>query len=161
MKNYNKRRDKLKKILFVALALIMIFQIGCKGNQKEDMTQIEEPEDISTEVAAEDKIIIERSEDLSDYVVELFGVDDAATIIFNDTALVCVIMAYDAEFTQETKELISELILDKDAAIKEVLVSNDEKTFFQVVEVISSLMNGSPYDKHVGEISKLIEKSAR
>lgn len=151
----------MKKILFVALALIMIFQIGCKGNQKEDMTQIEEPEDISTEVAAEDKIIIERSEDLSDYVVELFGVDDAATIIFNDTALVCVIMAYDAEFTQETKELISELILDKDAAIKEVLVSNDEKTFFQVVEVISSLMNGSPYDKHVGEISKLIEKSAR
>lgn len=137
----------------------MVFQIACgRTMDQQDITELEEPDDIAVQVGAEDRVIIERSEDIADYVVELFGIDDAATIIFNDTALICVIMAYDTDLTQETRELIRDLVIEKDTAIKEVLISNDEKTFFQVVEVISNLMNGSPYDAHVGEISKLIEK---
>lgn len=140
----------------------MIFQIGCgRSFEKQEITEVQEPDNIAVEVAADDRIIIERSEDIADYVVELFGIDDAATIIFNDTALVCVIMAYDTDLTQDTKELIKDLVLEKDTALKEVLISNDEKTFFRVVEVVSSLMNGSPYDSHVGEISKLIEKAGK
>ncbi len=159
MKNYNKRRDKLKRYLLFILALMLFLQIGCKAVKDEEIVEIEEPEDTAVEVSMEDKIIIDRSEDLADYVVELFGIDDAATIIFNDTALVSVIMAHDTVLTEDTKGLINSLVMEKDAGIKEVLISNDEKTFFQIVQIISDLLNGSPYDKHVGEISKMIEKN--
>ncbi len=157
MKNYNKRRDKLKRYLLFVLVLSLIFQIGCKTTKNNEM--VNEPDDTVVEVSMEDKVIIDRSENLADYVVELFGIDDAATIIFNDTALVSVVMAYDTSFTTDTKDLISSLVMEKDTGIKEVLVSNDEKTFFQIVEIISSLMNGSSYDNHVGEISRMIEKN--
>lgn len=107
----------------------------------------------------EDRAIIDRSETLSDHVVELFGIDDAATIILNDIALVSVIMAYDSEFNDDTKNLIKETVLESDNEIKEVIISNDEKTFFQIVDIITDLMNGNSYDNYVNEISKLIEKS--
>lgn len=159
MKNYNKRRDKLKRYLLFILVLMLFLQVGCQAKLDEENVQVEEPEDISINVSAEDKVIINRSENLADCVVELFGIDDAATIIFNDTALVSVIMAYDTALTEDTKELINDLVMEKDTDIKEVLISNDEKTFFQIVDIIGSLMNGSSYDNHVGEISKMIEKN--
>ena len=149
----------MKKYLLLILVVSLVLQIGCRAAIDEQTTEVEEPNDNSMVVSAEDKAIIERSENIADYVVELFGIDDAAAIIFNDTALVSVIMAYDTELTQETRDLIKELVVEKDAAIKEVLISSDEKTFFQVVEVIGKLMNGSPYDNHVSEINKMIEKS--
>lgn len=158
MKNYNKRRDKLKRYLLFILVLALFLQVGCKPIVNDKIVE-EEPEDIAVEVSIEDKVIIDRSENLADYVVELFGIDDAATIIFNDTALVSVIMAYDKILTDETKELIHDLVMEKDTEIKEVLISDDEKIFFQIVEIIGSLMNGSPYDNHVGEITKMIEKN--
>lgn len=157
--NYNKRRDILKKYFLLILVLSLVLQIGCRSTKDKEIAELDETKDNLIQVSVEDKAIIDRSENLADYVVELFGIDDAAVIIFNDTALVSVIMAYDTELTQETRDLIKELVLEKDTAIKEVLISSDEKTFFQVVEVIGKLMNGSPYDNHVGEITKMIEKS--
>lgn len=149
----------MKKYLLFILVFSMIFGVSCKSNLDREILDEEEPKDISIVVSGEDKEIIERSENVSDYVVELFGIDDAATIIFNETALVSVVMAYDTNLTDETKELIRDLVMEKDPKIKEVLISNDEKTFFQVVEVIGKLMNGSPYDNHVIEITKMIEKA--
>lgn len=140
------------------MILVLLLQIGCKADIDKKIVEQEDLDSISVEVAAEDKVIIDRSENLSDYVVELFGIDDAATIIFNDTALISVVMAYDKELTEETKQLINDIVLEKDMEIKQVLVSNDEKTFFQVIEIIGKLMNGSPYDNHVGEVSKMIDK---
>ena len=148
----------MKRYLLFILVLALFLQVGCKPIVNDKIVE-EEPEDIAVEVSIEDKVIIDRSENLADYVVELFGIDDAATIIFNDTALVSVIMAYDKILTDETKELIHDLVMEKDTEIKEVLISDDEKIFFQIVEIIGSLMNGSPYDNHVGEITKMIEKN--
>jgi hypothetical protein len=159
MPNYNKRRDRLKRYLLFVLALVLTLQVGCRTKVDKEIVEVEEPERTSIEVAVEDKIIIDRSEDLSDYVVELFGVDDAATIIFNDIALVSVIMAQDSEFTEDTKQIINNLVLEKDEEISQVFISDDEKTFFQIVEIIGDLMNGSSYDKHVSQISKLVEKN--
>src|SRR5690606_2969982 len=139
--------------------LTLLLQIGCTSNQKEEIPMVEEPDNTTIEVSMEDKVIIDRSENLSDYVVELFGIDDAATIILNDTALVSVIMAYDSELNDDTENLIKDLVLEKDSEIKEVIVSNDEKTFFQIIEIITDLMNGTSYDRYVNEISKLIEKN--
>ncbi|WMM23368.1 YhcN/YlaJ family sporulation lipoprotein [Tissierella sp. MB52-C2] len=149
----------MKRYLLFVLTLVLILQAGCRTKVDKEIVEVEEPERTSIEVAVEDKIIIDRSEDLSDYVVELFGVDDAATIIFNDIALVSVIMAQDSEFTEDTKQIINNLVLEKDEEISQVFISDDEKTFFQIVEIIGDLMNGSSYDKYVSQISKLVEKN--
>ena len=149
----------MKRYLLFVLTLVLVFQVGCKPAIEEEIVEVEELEQSTVEVAIEDKIIIDRSEDLSDYVVELFGIDDAATIIFNDIALVSVIMAHDSELTDDTKEMINSLVLEKDEEISQVVISNDEKTFFQIVEIVGDLMNGSSYDKYVGQISKLVEKN--
>jgi len=148
----------LKRYLLLIVALLLVLQMGCTSKQNE-IPMVEEPDNTSVEVSVEDKVIIDRSETLSDHVVELFGIDDAATIILNDTALVSVIMAYDMEFDDDTKNLIKDTVLESDSEIKEVIISNDEKTFFQIVEIITDLMNGTSYDKYVNEISRLIEKS--
>ncbi len=146
-----------KYLLFIIIALLGT-QFGCKSDIDKKIVEVDDPQNSSIQVSAEDKVIIDRSEDLSDFVVELFGIDDAATIIFNDTALVTVVMAYDSELTEDTKELINDLVMEKDLEINQVIVSNDEKTFFEVIEIISELMDGSPYDNYVDEISKMINK---
>ena len=147
----------MKKYLILIIIVLITIQVGCMSDTDKEIVETEEPSTSSILVSSEDKEIIDRSENLSDFVVELFGVDDAATIIFNDTALVTVVMAYDKELTEDTRELINDL--EKDSGINQVLISQDEKTFFEVIEVISELMNGSPYDNHVDQISKMIEKS--
>ena len=148
----------MKKYILFTIIIILLFQIGCTSKPNET-PMVEEPDNPTIEVSMEDRVIIDRSETLSDHVVELFGIDDAATIILNDTALVSVIMAYDSEFNDDTKSLIKDTVLESDNEIREVIISNDEKTFFQIVEIITDLMNGTSYDKYVNEISKLIEKS--
>ncbi|MDR7857175.1 YhcN/YlaJ family sporulation lipoprotein [Tissierella sp.] len=149
----------MKKYIILIIIALATTQVGCRTDIDKEIVETKEPNTSSIQVSSEDKEIIDRSENLSDFVVELFGVDDAATIIFNDTALVTVVMAYDKELTEDTKELINDLVMEKDAGINQVLISQDEKTFFEVIEVISELMNGSPYDNHVDQISKMIEKS--
>ena len=148
----------MKKSILLILCLTTLFQTGCKNNLEEEIADIEDNE-VVIEVAIEDKVVIDRSEDISDYVVELFGIDDSATIIFNDIALVSVIMAKDSDFTEDVKELITDLVMDKDKGIRNVIVSNDEKTFSKIVEIIGDLLNGVPYDNHVATISKIIDKN--
>lgn len=149
----------MRRYILLTIIFALLFQIGCASNTKEEIPIVEEPDNTTIEVSMEDKVIIDRSETLSDHVVELFGIDDAATIILNDTALVSVIMAYDSELNDDTKKLIKDTVLESDTGIKEVIISDDEKTFFQIVDIITDLMNGTSYDKYVNEISKLIEKS--
>lgn len=150
----------MKKYLVIMVVVALAFQVGCEPSMENQIT-LEEPEEALVEVSTEDKAIIDRSENLSDYIVELFGIDDTATIILNDTALVSVIMAYDKELTSDVKDLIRETVINMDTEIKEVLISGDEKVFFEIVDIVSSLMSGTPYDKHVGEIGKMMEKMNR
>lgn len=151
----------MKKILIILLICVLSLQIGCimKEDSEENVVVEDELIDTPIEVSAEDNIIIERSETLSDYVVELFGIDDTGTIIFNDTALVAVVMAYDVELTEDTEELIENIVMEKDADIKEVIVSEDENVFNDIVDIIGDLMKGNSYDSQVDKISKLIEKT--
>jgi YhcN/YlaJ family sporulation lipoprotein len=147
-----------KSILLFIIILSLVFQLGCRASENNNLVDLEETKDLSVEASIEDKIIIDRSEDLSDYVVELFGIDDAATIIFNDTALIGVVIAYDREIDEDIKQSIENIVMEKDKEIKKVLISDDEKTFNQIVNIINGLMNGSSYDNYVSEISKTIEK---
>lgn len=148
----------MKKII-ILIILSTILQIGCGDKSKQEIVEKEEAENISMGVSSEDKTIIDRSEDLSDIVVELFGVDDSATIILNDTALVGIVMAYDSELTEDMRKLVNDIVLEKDKSIKQVSISDDEKTFNEIVNIVNNLMNGEAYDKYVNSINQMIEKT--
>lgn len=149
----------MKKIII--LLLVLILQSACSINRdnEKDIVKQGELEDSILEVSVEDKIIIERSEILSDYIVELFGVDDAGTIILNDTALVSLVMSRDSELTEDTKELIKNIIIKEDKEINNVVISEDEKVFNDIIDIMLDLIQGSSYDSQVKRISKLIEKT--
>lgn len=149
----------MKKIILIMITLLTWIQIGCTSNLGKEIVELPEPEYTSIEVGSEDKIVIDRSEDLSDYIVELFGIDDVATIIFNDTALVGVVTSYDNELTDDLKSLINDLVMEKDTDIKHVSISSDEKIFNEIVNIVNDLMSGKSYDNYVGSISKMIEKT--
>ena len=149
----------MKKVILGFLVLSSIsLQIGCGDGAGKEIVEVKEAENISIRVDSEDKTLLDRSEDLSDYIVELYGLDDVATIIFNDIALVGVVMARDSELTDEMQEVINELVLEKDKSIKEVLISDDENIFDEIIDIINGLMNGKSYDQYVRSISQMIEK---
>lgn len=140
-----------KKILF--LSLILALQLGCtKGN-----IENEEVRNISTETLD----ILNKSEDISDIVVELFGIDDATTIVFNNIALVSVIPSYDKELDIELKDIISKKILESFEDIEEVKIGDNKKMFAKTEDVIIKLLQGESYDNYVKEISNIMEKIDR
>lgn len=147
----------MKKFILLILTLSFVFQVGCVEN--EDIADEENTLDAPIEVSIEDNSILERSEKISDYVVELYGIDDSSSIIFNQTVLVTVVMSYDVELNEETEELIQNVVLEKDQDIKKVIVSDDEQTFTEVSDIIIDLINDTPYDSQVENITKLIEKT--
>ena len=149
----------MKKITLLIVSLLISLQIGCTTDFEKEIREVDEPDYISIEVGSEDEIILNRSEDLSNHIVELFGVDDTATIIFNDTALVGIVTAYDNELTDDLKSLINDLVLEKDSGINEVLITDDKKTFNEIITIVNGLMSGKSYDSYVGKISKMVEKN--
>ena len=149
----------MKKITLLIVSLLVSLQIGCTTDFEKEIREVDEPDYISIEVGSEDEIILNRSEDLSNHIVELFGVDDTATIIFNDTALVGIVTAYDNELTDDLKSLINDLVLEKDSGINKVLITDDKKTFNEIITIVNGLMSGKSYDSYVGKISKMVEKN--
>lgn len=148
----------MKKIILTGIILSLLVQIGCGSDLSNDMVETDEAKNIAMKVGSEDKSVLDRSENLSDFIVELFGVDDVSTIILNDTAVVGVVMAYDSQLTDDTRELISGVVMENDLEIKQVVISDDDKIFNEIVYIINDLMNGKKYDNYVDSISKIIEK---
>jgi YhcN/YlaJ family sporulation lipoprotein len=149
---------KNKKIALILIGVLLIVQVGCRANKNEDPLEGRDINDSTVEVGAPDKAIIDRSESVSDLVVELFGVDNATCIIFNDIAVVGIKMAYDAELTDAMKETIINLVVENDSMIRQVVITENEKIFEQVENIIGGLMKGKPYDGYVTEITRIIEK---
>lgn len=139
-----------RRILFV-LVIAMLLIPGC---MKDNVNK----EELAITVGGEDRTIIERSELISDIVVELYGIDDATTVIFNDTALIGVKIAYDQKLTSEMKSTISNMVKEKDILINEVKVSQNNKIYSQIDSIITQLLNGSSYDSLVNQVSKLKDK---
>ena len=76
-----KNTNLIKYILMILI--IMVIPMGCKVNQ--EISEEEKTEDeISIDVGGKDYDILNRSENLSDIVVDLYGIDNATSIIFND-----------------------------------------------------------------------------
>lgn len=151
--------EKNKKlIIFIMLAFIMLSSIiGCKPNNHVT-EENEEQEEISIVVGGKDYDILNRSENISNLVVDLYGIDNASSIIFNDMVVIAVEMGVDTSFTNDVKEMIIDTVLSNDTMIRQVLITDDKKIFEQIENIIASLMNGKPYDDQVKEINRLIEK---
>ena len=152
------KEKNIKIVRYVLLVLIiMIIVIGCKIN--EEISEEGKSEDeISINVEGKDYDTLIRSENLSDVVVDLYGIDNATSIIFNDLVVIGVEMARDAILTDDVKEMIISTVLENDTMIRQVLITDNKKIFDQIEGIIIALMNGKPYDDQVKEINRIIEK---
>ena len=129
--------------------------MACTGENIDRQTVEDENQNL-IEVNVEDKELLNRSEDISDLVVELYGVDDATTIVFNNEAYIGVVMAFDHEFTEELRDTIIHHVKEKDTQIENVSVTTNSKIFKQIDDVVFDLLQGNSYDSQVKEINKII-----
>ena len=144
----------IKLIKYVLLVLIiMVIVMGCKISEEG-----KNEDEISINVGGKDYDILVRSENLSDVVVDLYGIDNATSIIFNDVVVIGVEMARDVILTDDVKEMIISTVLENDTMIRQVLITDNKKIFDQIENIIIALMNGKPYDDQVKEINRIIEK---
>ncbi|MGO1469109.1 MAG: YhcN/YlaJ family sporulation lipoprotein [Tissierella sp.] len=147
----------MKKNILLLLIISSILTISCVDeNTNKSET---ENKDSLLSVEASDKDILERSEKISDLVVELFGIDGATTLIFNDTAIVSVIISYDQNLTDETRETIEKVVKENDDLIKDVKIAEDEKTFNEIEDILSELLKGKSYDDFVLDINKILDRN--
>lgn len=147
----------MKKIILFGILISLMLQIGCT-KAKNEITKDSTEDNSIIEVGGVDKEILTRSEKIADSVVELFGIDDSVSIVFNDIAVVGVVLSYDKELDGELKEDIVNRITETDPQIKEVNITQSEKNVEQLNEIIIGLLNGNPYDNYVEEINNIIEK---
>lgn len=144
-----------RKILIVIMLVIAISSIACTYTSIDRHTLDENNEDL-IEVDVEDKELLNRSEDISDMVVELYGIDDATTIVFNNDAYVAIVMAFDQEYTPNLKDTIIQHVKKNDIQIENVSVSTNVKIFKRIDDVVFNLLQGKSYDSQVKEINKII-----
>lgn len=158
---------KFNKKKFLILILIGIILTGCSlgGNvtekdnsTEEEIVQEEKQEEISLDVSSKDYDLLIRSEGISDAVVNLYGIDNATSIIFNDVVAVAVEMAEDNIFSEEIKQTIIATVKENDSSIREVFVTDSKDIFDEIEEVVSALLNGQSYDSQVEKINSIIEK---
>ncbi len=150
----------MKKIIVFAILLSLILQIACvRDDNKINNAEIEnQSSQESMEVGGLDKEVLERSENISNSIVELFGIDDSVTVVFNDIAVVGVLLAYDKDLDGELREFIQSKVKETDSQITEVYITEKEKNFSQLNEIIIGLLGGEPYDNYIVEINKILDK---
>lgn len=146
----------MKKYIIIVLTILLVIQSGCVSWDKEDFSENRVEEEI-IQVSGENQEIINRSEDISDSVVELFGIDDAVTLLFNDIALVGIVVAYDQIMDEDMIDSINFVVKEKDSQVQEVKISQNEKVFEQLNNIMFELFNNKPYEGMILEIDELMK----
>lgn len=142
----------MKKKILILFVLALIFNVGCMNN----VNSLKEESLVTTDV--NDREVVEKSELISDLVVELYGLDDATTVILNDMALVGVKLSYDNKLDNDIKVTITDAIKGFNSEITSVKITQDNKLFRQIDDIMNQLILGKPYDEFVDEINKISEK---
>ncbi len=143
----------MKKIIFY-LFLTSFLILGACAKDEKDMVEpeIETAEDITISVQAKDVDIIERSETISDGIVELYGIDDATTIVIGDEALVGVKIAYDEELNSDTKDMIESTVKSVDKEITNIYLTDKSNIFSDINKVVTEILQGESYDNYLSKI---------
>lgn len=147
----------MKKSILFFLVLNIIFQLGCAVQNNVEVRDEDDNIGIA-DVAAEDNEILSVSEDIADIVVELYGIDDATAILFNEDVLVGIVLAAGQDITDEIKNTIVGTVKERHPQINKVHISLNKKIFNQTEDIIMDLLQGKSYDDYVNEISKMIDK---
>ena len=137
----NKKTNIIKSILFLLLIISLLTACQPSEYKMDDMNKEESLEDTQEEeitlgVSAKDKDLLIRSENISDLVVNLYGIDNATDIILNDRVAVGLEMADGYQLTEDLKETINSTILENDSGISQVLISDNKKIFDQIEGII-------------------------
>lgn len=143
----------MKRKILILIILALILSAGCTISNENKAT-----DDSSISVDGQDREIIDRSESISDIVVELYGVDDATTVIFNDRALIGVKLSYDNKLDDNIRNNVIDVVTGFDNQITEVKVTQDNKLFMQIDDIMNELILGKSYDTFVDEINKISDK---
>jgi len=149
----------MKKTMIIILLIILIFNVACEFDNNSN--EIEVPKKDLIEVSGKEKDIINRSEDLSDMVVELFGVDDATTIILNNNALIGIILARDMELSEELIDTITTTVKSNDNLIEDVKITTNKNLFKEIDNIVTSLIGGDSYEKYLTKINKIENKISK
>ncbi len=150
-----------RKIIYCIIAIFLI--LGCcrkneVNNSKDKFYNIKMEEDNSITVQGQEVDVIERSELISDSIVELYGIDDATTIVVNDEALIGVMIAYNERLTPEIKDLIQSRVKSIDGKIKDTHITDNHKIFWDISDIVTNILQGKSYDSSLKEINKIKSK---
>jgi len=154
---------KLNKIILFLLLSVII--TGCSSkdhlteeNEKDEIVQEDYDNQISLDVSGKDYNLLIRSENISDAVVNLYGVDNATSVVFNDMVAIAVEVAEDYTFSEELKQTIENTVKESDSLVKQVLITDDKQVFNEIENIIEALLNGQSYDSQVEKINSIINK---
>lgn len=147
----------MKKSILFFLVFSMMLNVACASRESDKLQSEADNEEIS-QVVASDSEILSRSEAISDSIVELYGIDNATAIIFNDDVLLGVILAEGQELTEDMSNTIVDTIKKDNPQTDKIYISINKKTFDKVDDIVMNLLEGKPYDDYVDEISKMINK---
>lgn len=138
----------MKKNYIILILILTLLFVSCTMENEDNGEE-------ELNVSVEDSEIVERSEAISDIVVEQFGIDDAVTIIFNENALIAVKIAYDEDITQEHIADITKKAKEYDELIEEVFVTDDSNTFREIDDIVFGLLQGDAYNDFLDDINEI------
>jgi len=145
-----------RKISYLIISICLVLT-GCTTNNIIEKTEDNIEDNIVT-VIGPDGEIIERSETISDIVVDLYGIDDATTIILNQSAIIGLKISYDQKLIADTIDIIESKVKDQDKYITEVLITDKEKLFAEINNIVNELLQGKSFDSLVDDINKIKNK---
>lgn len=137
----------MKKNYLIILMVLALFLTSCANDNNDNIIEEE-----NLGVSGDYDKLLDRSEGISDVVVELFGIDDAVTIVFNEYALIAVKIAYNEDMTQEQATEISNKVKDYDE-VGEVLITDNSRVFKEIDDIIFGLLQGDPYEDFLDDIN--------
>ncbi len=144
-------------ILFILLIFLITLLSGCKYDKIEN----KEDKNVQTNVFDKNSTnILERSENISDLIVDLIGIENATTIIFGDLAMVSVKL-YDENnigLTEDLRNSIEKIVLENDEQIKKVLITDNDRIFNGIEEIIQRLMEGESIKDQTNKLNKILRK---
>lgn len=134
-----------KKFFVIFLAIVTLVFASCTMENSVNEEELD--------VAGDDSHLVERSEAISDIIVEEYGIDDATTIVFNEYALISVKIAYNEDITQEHIDKITSKVLKFDELVDKVLITDKAKTFREIDDIVFSLLQGGEYRDYLDDIN--------
>lgn len=140
----------MKKVYLLSFLLLTLILVSCTMENNVD--------DYDLNVSGDNSELVERSESISDIVVEEFGIDDATTIVFNEYSIIAVKIAYNEDISQEHTEKITNKVLNYDRQVEEVLITDDSRTFKDIDNIVFDLLQGSDYKDYLDDINGIFNR---